>query len=76
MITRLLIILIAALLFSGCESKETLIKETISVKDLSTWQTLDKGKTTVSGDEITIDAINNKLEVNLSPEEIEKRRND
>ena len=28
------------------------------------------------GDEITIDAINNKLDVKLSPEEIEKRRNE
>ncbi len=57
MIIRLFIIFIAALLFSGCESRETLIKETISAQDLSNWQTLDKGKTTVSGDEITIEEV-------------------
>ncbi len=44
----------ASVLLASC-SKKPLKKETISARELTTWQTLDKGKSTIVGDEIIIE---------------------
>lgn len=39
----------------GCTAQNTLQKESIKAKELTTWQTLDTGKSTVKGEELIIE---------------------